>query len=101
MGEITFFSYDGEAISRAATGATTTADDLTALVGACGARLATATGPLETVAALRQCAGTWTDRLGALGEDVRLVSQGLTDSVAGYRLIEDEVAAALDAVCVW
>lgn len=101
MSEILFFSYDGDAISRAAAGAATTAEELAALLGTCGAGLATATGPLETVAALRQCAGTWTDRVGVLGEDVRLVSERLTDTLAGYQRIDDDVATVFDGLAAW
>ena len=100
MTEVVFFSYDGDAISRAATGAATTAEDLAALMAACGSGLASAAGSLETVAALRQCAGTWTDRVGALGEEVRLVSERLTDSLAGYRQADEDIAATLDGIAV-
>lgn len=100
MSEVLFFSYDGDAIAHAATGAATTADDLVALVGACGPGLASATGELETVAALRQCAGTWTGRVGVLGEDVRLVSERLTDSLAGYQRIDEDIAAVLGSIAV-
>jgi hypothetical protein len=96
-----FFSYNGDAISRAATGAATAAEDLAALVGGYGAGLAAAAGSLETVAALRQCAATWTDRVGMLGEDVRLVSERLAESLAGYRRIDDDVAAVFDTIAVW
>jgi hypothetical protein len=100
MSEPMFFNYNGDAITRAATGAAATADELAALIGTCGGGLATATGSLETVAALRQCAGTWTDRIGALGEDVRLVSQRLTDSLTDYLRIDDDVAAVLDGIAI-
>jgi hypothetical protein len=98
MSEITFFSYDEDSINRAATGAATTADEIATLIGSVGGALATVSGSLLTVAALQQCAGTWTSRLSTLGDDVQLVSQNLTDSLAGYRGIEDAVALVLDRV---
>jgi hypothetical protein len=98
VNEVTFFNYDGDAISRAATGAATTAENLTALVASCGSGLATATGPLETVAALRQCAGTWTERVGVLGEDVRLLSERLADSLTGYLQVDEDLGAVFDGI---
>ena len=101
MSELGFFSYSGEAITSAATAAAGTAEDLVSLVGTSGPGLATATGSLATVAALRRCAGTWTGRVGVLGEDVRQLSERLTGSLAGYQQIDDELAAALDRIAVW
>ena len=95
------FTYDPDAITRAATGAGATADDLAALLGACGAGLAGASGALATVGALRQCAATWTDRVGTLGEDVRSMSERLIEALAGYRQIDDDVAAVFDRIAAW
>lgn len=98
MSEIPFFSYDDEAISRAATGAVSVADDLAALVATHGSGLATASGSLETVAALRECAGTWTERVNVLSEDVRSLSSGLTDSLTGYQRVDEDLVAAFDGI---
>jgi hypothetical protein len=101
MNEITFFSYDEDTINRAATGACSTAGEIATLVGSVRGTLASVSGSLLTVAALQECAGTWTSRLGTLGDDVQQMSKNLTDSLAGYRDIDDIVAAVLNSVDVF